>query len=98
VTYWSGKLASYWSSALDGAYSTALAGYLNVVFYPFTALLVLGIRFLPAWMEYYGWEWVAPSHDEMFPKRSVGGLRDPYSDPLDPRAGMLHWKHFHPDK
>lgn len=87
--YWTGKLASYWSPTLDDAYSTALAGYLNIALYPFTALMVLGVRFVPAWMEYHGWEWVEPSHDELFPKRSVGGRRDPTSDPLDPRSGSL---------
>ena len=87
--YWAGKLASYWSDALNDAYSTALAGYLNVALYPVTVLLVLGVRFVLPWMDYHGWEWVEPSHEQMFPKRSVGGMRDPNSDPLDPRSGSL---------
>jgi hypothetical protein len=87
--YWTGKLASYWSPALDDAYSTALGGYLNIVLYPFTALMVLGVRFVPAWMDDHGWESVEPSREQMFPKRSIGGQRDPASDPLDPRSGSL---------
>lgn len=91
--YWTGKLASYWSPVLDDAYSTAVAGYLNIALYPFTALMVLGVRFVPAWMEYHGWEWVEPSHDQLFPKRSVGGYLDPMADPLDPRSPN-HWRYL----
>jgi hypothetical protein len=91
--YWAGKLASYWRPALDDAYSTALAGYLNIALYPFTALMVLGVRFVPAWMDYHGWEWVEPSREQMFPKRSVGGYLDPMADPLDPRSPRHSRRH-----
>ncbi|GAA0309593.1 hypothetical protein GCM10009087_19580 [Sphingomonas oligophenolica] len=91
--YWSGKLASYWSPTLDDAYSTALAGYLNIALYPFTAVMALGVRFAPAWMEYHGWEWVEPSRERMFPKRSVGGYLDPMADPLDPRSPRHSRRH-----
>jgi len=94
--YWGGKLASLWSEAVAQYYATALAGYLNILLYPFTALMVLGVGFAKAWMDYRGFEWGPPSQEQLFPKRSVGGLRDPYSDPLDPKSGMLHWRHFHP--
>ena len=93
AVYWTGKLASYWSPALDDAYSTALAGYLNIALYPFTALIVLGVRFVPVWMEHHGWVWVEPSREQMFPKRSVGGYLDPMADPLDPRSPR-HWRYL----
>lgn len=95
--YCTGKLGSYWSPALDEIYMTALAGYLNVILYPLTALMLLGVGFVHAWIDYMGLEWGPPTHDQLFPKRSAGGLRDPYSDPLDPKSGMLHWRHFHPN-
>lgn len=94
AVYWSGKLGSYWSSVLDDVYTTALAGYLNIVFYPFTALMVLGASFVHSWMEYRGLEWGAPSHDQLFPRRSVGGFRDPMADPLDPRS-LQYWHGAH---
>lgn len=96
--YWTGKLASFWIVSLEAFYETAIAGWLNILFYPPTALFVFGVGFVRAWMAYHGWEFEPPTHDQFFPKRSAGGWSDPYSDPLDPRSGMLHWRHFHPDK
>ncbi|CDO35940.1 hypothetical protein [Novosphingobium sp. KN65.2] len=96
--YWAGKCASFYVPSLEGFYTSALAGYLNVLFFPMTALLILGIGFAQAWFAASDWEFVEPTQEQMFPKRSVGGLRDPHSDPLDPRSGMLHWRHFHPDR
>ncbi|CAN5265876.1 hypothetical protein BH10PSE12_BH10PSE12_06200 [soil metagenome] len=90
---WTGQLASHWSPALDELYTSALAGYLNIAFYPLTVLMVLGVRFVHAWMDYKGLEWGPPTHDELFPERSVGGLRDPMADPLDPRS-PLHWRYL----
>lgn len=43
--YWTGKVGSYWSANLEDFYTTALAGNLNVLFYPLTALTVLGLGF-----------------------------------------------------
>lgn len=92
--YWAGKLASLWNETLTQYYATAFAGYLDVFFYPFTTLMVLSIGFARAWMDYRGFEWGPPSQEQLFPKRSVGGWRDPYSDPLDPRSGPMHWRRF----
>lgn len=96
--YWMGKLGSFWIAFLTDLYTVAIAGWLNILFYPLTVVLVLGVGFARAWMEYRGLEFGPPTDDQLFPKRSVGGWSDPYSDPLDPRSGMLHWRHFHPDK
>jgi hypothetical protein len=92
--YWMGMAASLKIPVLAEFYTSALAGFLNVAFFPPLALMVLGLGFARAWFEWSDWEFVEPTHEQMFPKRSVGGMRDPASDPLDPRSG-LHWQHFH---
>ena len=92
AVYWAGKVASFYSPALDQFYTSALAGFLNIAFFPPLALMVLGMGFARAWFEWSDWEFVEPTHEQMFPKRSVGGMRDPYADPLDPRSGALHWR------
>jgi hypothetical protein len=94
AAYWAGKIASLFSPALEQFYTSALAGFLSLAFFPPLALIVLGLGFARAWFARSNWEFVEPTHDEMFPRRSVGGMRDPASDPLDPRSG-LHWQHFH---
>ena len=94
AAYWAGKCASFYLPSLGEFYTSALAGYLNILFFPMTALLILGIGFAQAWFAASDWEFVEPTQEEMFPKLSVGGFRDPASDPLDPRSG-LHWQHFH---
>lgn len=92
--YWLGKVASFSAPTLEPFYTSAVAGLLNFVFFPTVILLILGLGFARAWFAWSDWELVAPSHDEMFPKRSVGGWRDPYTDPLDPRSGPVHRRHF----
>ena len=93
AAYWAGKCASFYVPSLEGFYTSALAGYLNILFFPIMALLILGIDFAQARFAASDWEFVEPTQEEMFPRRSVGGLRDPYSDPLDPRSGALYWRH-----
>lgn len=94
VAYWAGKVGSVYSTALDRFYISVLAGFLNLVLFPPLAIMILGLGFARAYFCWSDWEFVEPTNDEMFPKRSVGGMQDPASDPLDPRSG-LHWQHFH---
>jgi len=94
LAYWVGKCASFYLPSLEHFYTSALAGYLNPLFFPMTALLILGIGYVQAWFFASDWEFVEPTHEELFPELSVGGYSDPASDPLDPRSG-LHWQHFH---
>lgn len=89
VAYWLGKLASFSLPPFADFYATAAAGFLNFAFFPPVILLILGLGFVRAWFAWSDWEVVSPPHEEMFPKRSVGGWRDPYTDPLDPRSGTL---------
>lgn len=94
VVYWAGKVGSFYSPALDEFYTSALAGFLNIAFFPPLALMLLGLGYARAWFEWSDWEFVEPTHEQMFPKRSVGGMRDPYADPLDPRSGPRHWRYL----
>jgi hypothetical protein len=96
--YWAGAAASLKVPALAEFYTSGLAGFLNIAFYPLLAFMVLGLGYLRAWLVWSDWEWGEPTHDQLFPKRSVGGFRDPMADRLDPRSGILHWKHFHKRK
>lgn len=92
--YWAGKLGSLWSPVLGAFYTSAVAGFLNIAFYPLTALLVLGVGFIRAWMDDRGLEWRPTSHDEL-PKLSVGGFLDPMADPLDPQSPLYWHRHHH---
>lgn len=94
VAYWVGMAGSYYSPAMEEFYTSAVAGFLNIAFFPPLALIVLGFGFAREWFRASGWEFAEPTHEQKFPKRSVGGMRDPYSDPLDPRSGALHRRNF----
>ena len=89
TAYWLGKSVSFARPILDEFYTSALAGFLNILLFPSTILLILGFGFVRAWSAWSDLELLSPPHEEMFPKRSVGGWRDPYTDPLDPRSGTL---------
>jgi len=96
--YWAAKLGSAWVLAFASFFATAAAGFLNIILYPLTALMILGFGYVSAWLDFRGWELVPTWDQHSIHGRSVGGLRDPYSDPLDPRSGMLHWRHVHQDE
>lgn len=93
AVYWAGALASFWSPTIDEFYTSAVAGYLNLLFYPLTLPMVLGVGFIHAWMDFKGLEWGPPTDEHPSPKRSVGGFRDPMADRLDPRS-PLHWQRY----
>ena len=91
--YWAAKLGSIWVPAFASFFMKAAAGFLNIIFYPLTALMLLGCGYLRAWMDFKGWEWGAPTDVAVPPKRSVGGFLDPMADPLDPRSPS-HWRYL----
>lgn len=93
VVYWAGKLATYYVPLLEEFYTSALAGFLNILFYPFVALMVLGVGFAREWFAWSDWEFVEPTHEQRFPRRSVGGFLDPMADRLDPRS-PLYWNRY----
>lgn len=49
--YWAAAAASLKIPALRAFFESAFAGYLNVLFFPFTAVLVLGFGFARAWLD-----------------------------------------------
>ncbi|WDF74953.1 hypothetical protein [Novosphingobium sp. KACC 22771] len=95
LVWWAGFVQAQETGWLLDYYETALAGYLNVLFFPMTILMALGVPF--AWAKLDCGDWVISPlplpQDQQVPPRSVGGMRDPASDPLDPRSG-LHWQRF----
>lgn len=82
--YWAGALASLRVELLAQFYETALAGYLNVLFYPPVALMVLGIGYLREWMGPIDWSAGPPS--SMSRRRILG----PHTNPADPRSGAFY--------
>ena len=88
--YWIGAAASVKIEALAGFYDTAFAGYCNVLIFPMTALLVLGVGFARAWIDAIpvGKATLSCDAELDWPDRGFG--RPHWSvDPLDPRSGSL---------
>lgn len=48
--WWTGMAASAHMAALESFYDSAFAGFLNILFYPLTALMVLGVGYARAWL------------------------------------------------
>jgi len=48
--WWIGMAASTKIAPLEAFYDTALAGFLNVLFFPMTALMVLGVGYAQNWL------------------------------------------------
>ena len=48
--WWVGMVASTKVAPLEAFYDSALAGFLNVLFFPMTALLVLGVGYARNWL------------------------------------------------
>jgi hypothetical protein len=82
--YWLGALASLRVEMLERFYETALAGYLNVLFYPPVALMMLGVGYAREWMGPIDWSAGPPS--SMSRNRILG----PHTNPADPRSGAFY--------
>lgn len=89
--YWTGMAISSRLPLLADFYDLALAGYLNVLFFPPTALMVLGVGYLSEWMGPIDWSGASDLGDDFdFPSLDRGPSGFPYyADPLDPRSGPL---------
>lgn len=48
--WWVGMAASTKIAILEAFYDSALAGFLNVLFFPMTALMVLGVGYAQQWL------------------------------------------------
>jgi len=89
--YWIGAAASVKIEALAGFYDTAFAGYCNVLFFPMTVLLVLGVGFARAWIEALPTDGAVPwSEQEIIWPRHELGKPDPSIDMFDPYSGTLY--------
>lgn len=86
--YWLGMVASLKLPALEAFYSSALAGFLNVAFFPMTALLVLGVGYVRNLAGPIDWN-SDIDHDALFKLPLI----DPYTDPIDPRSGAIYARH-----
>ena len=71
--YWAAKLGSIWIPAFASFFATAAAGFLNIIFYPMTALMILGLGYLRAWMDFKEWRLGPPMEAKSLPVRSIGG-------------------------
>jgi hypothetical protein len=96
--YWIGMEFSSRIPLLADFYDLAFAGYLNVLFFPPTALMVLGVGYVRERMGPVDWSDASDSNDEFdFPNWDRGPSGFPYyADPLDPRSGPLWIGYSHP--
>lgn len=69
-------------------YDLALAGYLNILFFPPTALMVLGLGFAQERIGPFDWSGDLELPRLFDPNLGPSGLPF-YADPLDPRSGPL---------
>lgn len=49
-SWWIGMAVSTQIAPLEAFYDSALAGFLNVLFFPMTALMVLGVSYVQQWL------------------------------------------------
>ncbi|BAV63207.1 hypothetical protein [Sphingobium cloacae] len=97
--WWTGMAVSTKVAPLEVFYDSALAGFLNVAFFPMTALMVLGVGFVQQWLASVSprGDGVPLSDDEAARiarlweqhERDMENLRAG-SDIFDPRSGGLY--------
>ncbi|MCG2841299.1 hypothetical protein L6Q21_09930 [Sandaracinobacter sp. RS1-74] len=97
--WWAGMAGATKIEPLDQFYSGALAGYLNVLFFPMTALLVLGFGYAQHWLDAFsttsdrampsGNEFDAAKELEEEHERAFEAL-NATTDIYDPRSGTLY--------
>ena len=51
--WWTGMAASTRVLALESFYDTGLAGFLNILFFPMTAFMVLGVGYAQKWLAHF---------------------------------------------
>lgn len=99
--YWAGAVLSLSNPSLHAFYGSMLAAYLNLLFFPPTALVVLGVGYVRAWLDArpagdgsLSWDEIEELEririeEEYWLKRGPGGV-DPSFDIYDPRSGGLY--------
>jgi hypothetical protein len=90
--YWLGATLALKVSALDPFYSSALAGFINVLMFPPTVLMILGAGYVRERIGPICWSTPDPSDfdHQPFARRSEIGRPPPELDPLNPTAGA-YW-------
>jgi len=91
--WWIGMAAASVNEPLARFYDSAAAGVLNVLFFPMTALLVLGVGFVRHWIDGYVESGPGkPSEVGGFEVRHANDFArlDPSIDIFDPRSGTLY--------
>lgn len=92
--HWSGMALAFEVRPLADYYNTTFAGFVGVLLYPPLMLAVCGALLLRAKLFCGEWQFTETPRHVRFPELSDGGLRDPYTDPLDPRSGPMHLRHI----
>lgn len=96
--WWIGMAASTKIAPLAAFYDSALAGFLNVLFFPMTALMVLGFSYVQQWLAGFASQGEGgPLSDEAKARiarlweEHEGGMEDLHAttDMFDPRSGPL---------
>ncbi|WBX84458.1 hypothetical protein [Sphingosinicella microcystinivorans] len=98
--WWMGMAASVKVAPLASFYDSAFAGYLNILFFPPTALVVLAVGYVRAWLDArpagdgsLSWDEIKELEririEEEYWERGPGGV-DPSFDIYDPRSGALY--------
>ena len=78
--WWIGMAASTRMPALESFYDTAMAGFLNILFFPMTALMVLGVGYAQHWLAHF----LTPDDGEPFSDDALAGIA--YLEAEDARA------------
>lgn len=96
--WWLGMAAATRVSALESIYDSALAGYLNILFFPMTALMVLGVGYVRERLDAFvgPGDGVPMSDEEAFFAKRRRAEHDRImenlnrgTDMFDPRSGTL---------
>lgn len=95
--YWAGAVASLKVPALAAFYDSVPAAYLNMLFFPLTALLVLGLGYARAWLDARPDDDVILTGEDIEELERVRMLEEqwarrpkPVGDIYDPMSGTLY--------
>jgi hypothetical protein len=97
--WWLGMAASTKIAALEAFYDSALAGFLNILFFPMTALMVLGVGYAQHWLAQFPKQGDGTPLSDEAVARSLKRMRAEHergmedlrasTDVFDPRSGPL---------
>lgn len=96
--WWVGVTLAPAHAAFSGVFQSPFAAYLNVLFFPFAPILVLGAGFVPAWLDGWKASWRGNGYDDEEHRRILAEWDEQdrrseelraLTDPLDPRSGAL---------